>query len=539
MKRPSQSRNAVSRGVFATAAAMWASLAVLWSSLCPWTPWRIRHGSLLALAIVLLSAPAFAQPDSTPKALELQSQAFEAIGNAEYPKAERLLREQLKLDEGNFVIYYNLACVRDLQDDGPGAAKFLVDAVEHGFVDLHQLRRDPQLQHAREQPEIKALIGNWPKVLERQVDANVRATREFFKDKPKPYLENRDDKLRLVYLSAMDVQSTDQARADIARLYQWAIASVFPELADDDKSKRDAWTVVVLPTSRDFLRWATMNFGAAAVNPTLGAGIGGAYMNDYKRLVAQDLGATLRHEYFHVLHWRDMIRHGQIQAIWVQEGLCSLVEDYEIGAGPADLKPVPSWRTNISKRLAQDNHLMSIKQLTSIPQDKFTGDRPLSNYAQARTLFLYLYQKGKLKDWYAAYISTFRSDSTGVKAFEQVFEKPIADIDKDYKAWARALPTVAEQIKPGEASLGVEVDPGTGDGPTIAEFYSDKHGPPNQARLAGLKVGDVITAIDGKPTRDLNELVRLLGERKVGDQVEVSYRRGQTHNSAKVTLVRR
>jgi len=458
-----------------------------------------------------------------------------------YPKAEQLLREQLALDRGNFVIYYNLACVRNLQDDGPGAAKLLIDAIEHGFIDLYQLKRDPQLNLAREQQEIKTLLSNWPEVLKRQVDANIKSARELFTDKPKPYAQTRDENMRLAYLSAMDPGSTAQAQADIARLYKWGIANVFPDLADEEKAKRDSWCVVILPTPKDFLRWATLNFGAAAVNQTLGTGIGGAYTHDTKRLVAQDLGATLRHEFFHVLHWRDNVRHGQEHAIWVQEGLCSLVEDYEIvGDGDdARLKPVPSWRTNIAKRLNQGGHLMTIKQIASIPREKFTGDRPLANYGQARTIFLYLYEKGKLKDWYAAYTKGFREDRTGVKAFEVAFGKPIADIEKEYKAWVRGLPMVAEQIKPGEASLGVDVDPGNGDGPVIADIPKDGRGPKNPSRLAGLKVGDVITAIDNKPTRDLNELVRLLGEKEVGEEVEVSYRRGTKHETTKVKLVRR
>jgi hypothetical protein len=502
---------------------------------------RLQHGSLVAAALLLIAPATSAQPEPPSKALEIQAQAFAAIDKGDYAKAEKLLREELKLDEGNFVIYYNIACMRAMQNDGPGAAKLVVDAVEHGFVDLYQLRKDPQLELARQQPEIKALISNWPKVLERQVDANLKATREFFQDKPKPYVETRDEKMRLVYLSAMDAKSTDQARADIARLYQWGIENVFPDLDDPEKSKRDAWCVVVLPTPRDFMHWAMVNFGAAAVNPTLGAGIGGAYVHDTKRLVAQDLGATLRHEFFHVIHWRSTVRLMEDHPVWIQEGLCSLVEDYEVGAdgAAASLKPVPSWRTNISKRLAQGGHLLSIKQVANISREKFTGDRPLANYAQARTIFLFLFEKHKLKDWYAAYTSGYHEDPTGVKAIEQVFGKPIADVDKDYKAWVHGLPMVAEQIRPGEASLGVDVDPGSGDGPVIAEIPNDRHGPPNPVRQAGMKVGDVITAIDGRPTRDLNELVRLLGEHEVGDVVEVSYRRGTMHSTAKVKLVRR
>jgi S1-C subfamily serine protease len=48
--------------------------------------------------------------------------------------------------------------------------------------------------------------------------------------------------------------------------------------------------------------------------------------------------------------------------------------------------------------------------------------------------------------------------------------------------------------------------------------------------------GDVITAIDGKPTRDIAELVRVLGAMRVGDDVKVEYRRGRRAGAADVVL---
>lgn len=495
-----------------------------------------RRPSLLFFLAGLLLAnffapPAMAQDDPPARALELQSRAFAAIDRGRYAEAEKLLREQLALDEQNFVIYYNLACVRSLQNDGPGSADLLVEAVERGFVDVFQLQRDDHLALTRREEKIQRLIERWPEVLERHMEANLKGVRERFPDAPAKYHESRDERMRLVFRSAMDTTSTEQARADLAKLYDWGIANVFPDFADPVKATHDAWCIVVLPSSRDFLRWAISSFGRDAVTGT--SGIGGSYVHDTKRLVAQDLGATLRHEFFHVLHWRSTTRLGQDHPIWIQEGLCSLVEDYETGPDGSPT-PVPNWRTNISKRLTSNGRVLAIQKLATIPRERFTGSSPLANYAQARTVFLYLWHMGKLKDWYAAYTDGYEADHTGVNALEKVLGKPIAEVDKDYRAWIRTLPMVAEQIKPGKAGIGAEVDPGSGDGPVIAEI--DRNGP---ARKAGLRRGDVITAIDGSPTRDLNELVRLLGEREAGDEIEVSYRRGSTHGSVRLTLVRR
>jgi S1-C subfamily serine protease len=49
--------------------------------------------------------------------------------------------------------------------------------------------------------------------------------------------------------------------------------------------------------------------------------------------------------------------------------------------------------------------------------------------------------------------------------------------------------------------------------------------------------GDVITAINGRPTREMAELVRVLSQFSPGEAVEVSYRRGSRHGEVSVTLV--
>lgn len=485
------------------------------------------------------SKPTKRDPSAEERSLIIQLRAFKALNEGKLDQAEKLLRQAIATDDANFVFYYNLACVLDLEHHPDQAAASLLDAIEHGFVDLIQLQRDPQLQGARADPRIKALLEHWPTVLSRQLDANLKAAGALFDGTSGKYETTRDERLRIAVMSAMDPQATEQAHADIARLYDWAVLNVFPDLDEADKKANDAWSAVILPTPRDFERWLVITYGGDALGGGF-AGIGGSYTNDLKRLVARDLGATLRHEFFHVLHWRDMTRRGQEQPIWIQEGLCSLVEDYDLGDGqPASLKPAPSWRTNMAQRMLGGN-LLPLKQFVSVPRDRFTGASPLAHYAQARTFFLYLFTSGHLKDWYTTYTTDpktgYAADPTGLKSIEAVFGKPIADVDKDFRTWLRKLPKVAEQDRQGPAGLGVDVEEGKGDGPEIVDIPRDTHSRPNSARQAGLRVGDVIQAIDGSPTRDLNELVRLLGQHKPGDTVEISYRRGTTHGKATVKL---
>jgi hypothetical protein len=501
---------------------------------------------VVALGLLATGGAGVSAQESTPhrqnRGEAIQARAFEAIEKGEYQEAERLLREQIGLQPRNFVPYYNLACVLSLQGNAAAAGDMLIAAVERGFIDLSQMRRDPHLAAARKDPAFRNLVSEWPSILEQHLEANLKHAQGIFDGRHGAYAEIRDEHLRVAYLSAMDLRSTEMAREDLARLYQWGLANVFADLVDDPAAKprlssEDPWVVVVLPAGKDFIRWAAATYGAAAVNNF--SGIGGSYLHDQKRLVAQDLGATLRHEFFHVLHWRSMTRLGQDHPIWIQEGLCSLVEDYDCPDGTAaSLRPVASWRTNVSRRLAIGGRLMPLQRLADVPRDRFTGSSPLANYGQARTVFLYLFEHGKLKDWYAHYTANFDADPSGIKSLEAVFEKPIAEIDREYRLWVRALPEVAEQLRPGAAGLGVDVEGGTGDGPVIVEIPRRILGKPNPAIASGLRLGDAITAIDGRPTRDLNELVRVLGEKQAGDEVEVSYRRGAVHGSVRVRLTR-
>ena len=84
----------------------------------------------------------------------------------------------------------------------------------------------------------------------------------------------------------------------------------------------------------------------------------------------------------------------------------------------------------------------------------------------------------------------------------------------------------------GSASLGVELGQGTGAGPVV-KWMNAGHA----ARRAGLKFNDVITAIDGRPTRDLAELMRVLADYDAGDTVTVAYRRRSRHGEVRLQLV--
>ncbi|MEI7658567.1 MAG: PDZ domain-containing protein [Phycisphaerae bacterium] len=479
--------------------------------------------------------PSVEQKPHSPAATPVKARdadPLEAFKQGDYAKAERLLLTQVEREPENFVPFYNLACCRSQARDADGAIDFLKRAIEKGFCDIHHLRRDPTLDPVRDDARFRAILAAWPEVLEARRVANRRQAEILFDDKA--YAAASDDSLRLEYRSAFDARSFEQARSEVARVANFARDQVLRGVLDPASIAEDAWVTVILPTKADFGRWVVSTYGPAATGATTSS-IGGAYEHDAKRLVSMDLGATLRHEFFHVLHFRDTTRRGQAHPPWIQEGLSSLLEDVE--SDGESLRPVPSWRTNMAKRLERRRLLMPIASLAALPAAKFSGQRPLANYAQARAIFLRLHGMGKLGEWYAHYVTHQAEDPTGVASLEAVLGKPIAQIDVDHRAWLRDLPAVPESIPEGGASLGVEIESGAGDGPVITRVERGRRRGEGAAGL--LMPGDVITAIDDKPTRDIAELVRVLGAMRTGDTVSVEYRRGRRFGAADVVLTPR
>jgi S1-C subfamily serine protease len=73
---------------------------------------------------------------------------------------------------------------------------------------------------------------------------------------------------------------------------------------------------------------------------------------------------------------------------------------------------------------------------------------------------------------------------------------------------------------------------------------ADEHGglfvigttPGSPAQAAGLRNGDLLTAVDGVPVRDPEQLAVISVTRSPGDKVRLTYRRGGTAADATVTL---
>lgn len=507
-----------------------------------------RIATLLVLAMLLVS-PAAAQFDDVldadreqqlardlaelgkvrERVRTLQRESIEAFTEGDLDTAAEKLEAVLELRPGNALAMYNLACVRAMQGQEDAALEHLIAAIERGFVNYNHLSRDPSLSSIRETDTYRRIIESWPEIIEARGAAQVEDAKRRY---GRRYLYEIDEDLRLGVAAAYDQTTLDTIKEELRLIADWATAEVFPELRERASPVPDPWVLMVLPNERHFKRWAIVAYGPDAILNQFHR-VGGAYNHDQRELVSMDLGGTLRHEFMHVLHWRSNERAGVTHPIWVQEGLCSLVEDYVVENGR--LVPTPSWRTNQLKRLEEAAGLMPIERLATLPRHRFVGERPLAHYAHARAIFLFLSQEGKLGAWYQHYQEHFASDPSGVESLEAVFGEEIEGVDRRFITWLRALPVVGEARTDGStrhltASLGLELDPGTGEGPIVLSVRQ------RDLRRV-IRRRDVLYSIDGRPVRDMNDLTRTLGDLFPGQTVDVGLRRGREHLTVPVRLV--
>jgi S1-C subfamily serine protease len=129
-------------------------------------------------------------------------------------------------------------------------------------------------------------------------------------------------------------------------------------------------------------------------------------------------------------------------------------------------------------------------------------------------------------------VNTFREDRTGAKAFELTFEKPIAEIERDWKRWIADQPEIDLLIRSDDAALGIRSrENSSNDGVVIQEVI-----PGSAAAEAGLRKGDIIVAIDDQSTRSLMDLRKIIAVKDIGEVVEVRGRRNGEYFKMKVTL---
>lgn len=115
-----------------------------------------------------------------------------------------------------------------------------------------------------------------------------------------------------------------------------------------------------------------------------------------------------------------------------------------------------------------------------------------------------------------------------------IMNKVVADL-KQYGTVQRALIGIQGQdVKnyvDAKKDKGEDIDLGTMEGIYVAKVTEE-----SAAEEAGMKEGDVITAIDGKPVNKMAELQEVLAKKRPGDKVTVTYLHDKKKATKTVTL---
>jgi hypothetical protein len=233
------------------------------------------------------------------------------------------------------------------------------------------------------------------------------------------------------------------------------------------------------------------------------------------------------------MHAADLDPLGQEHPIWLVEGMATLFEatEWEKGDDGSDvLAPRDNMRLLDLQRAARQKRLIPLEKMFTMEQREFVSpDNALLCYAESGSVMHYLYDSGLLRKFYETFKETYAQDKTAKLALEKVTERPLAQFEKDWKAWM--LKRLAPRSKPTMDGpyLGIRFG-AANDGMLVLTLVN-----PGPAMKAGFKVGDVIIGIGPVETRDETTFLPTLGSHNPGDTVVFKVRR--TGSSIEIPMI--
>ncbi len=447
-------------------------------------------------------ATATADPQQLARKLEEINLKIQRLWEQkQYAKCKDLLDQMIKLAPTYDVAWYNLACLQSRIHQPEQAVKSLNKAVDLGYTELQFMEHDPDLEAIRDTQGFKDLLARRDDI---QRARGVKIEAELKAQYGKNYICAIDHEHKLVFATNIDQRTLDEVKAQLTA----EAKALWDDLFDH---KPEQYLTVIIPSEEDV--------------KNLPASVGGFFSPEANRLVARQIGVTLRHEFTHAMHWGDQQARGQNHVIWVMEGLAGLDENASFTGG--HIHPEPSTRLNVLQHVMQGKRELSWKSLFESDQPKFMRNAMVT-YPESRYIMMYFYQKGKLREWYLTYCKMFDKDPSGVAATEKVFGKKLGEVETDWKKWVMSLTPPPE--RPNKAYLGVSLK----SAPDGVEIIAVVEG--SGADKAGLEPKDVILKVGGQRTVDVEKLIEFVAKHAVGSVVTVEYRRDGKYEKAQVTL---
>lgn len=472
---------------------------------------------LLAIAPLVMSAWAGATP---PSKEQLELAVPRLVASDRGSEALELIESYLTIHPEDPQVLFDAARVASRFGDPRGAAIYAIQALRSGWIDDKALDEHPDLSRLRAHE-------SWE-----QVRAVRHQLRESAKTEPQTkngsdaiarrslqawlanfgggrYRIEENASLNLILASAVEPEGFRRSMITIDKLSATLSKTLFGEIQPDT-------VLLVVATPADAAKFLH--------DPQHG----GLYVHEDRRLVTRDTGSTLRHEYTHVRHYGQMQRLNQRHPVWIQEGLATLFEDWQLGLN-GELVILPNLRTNDAFDRVRQRKATPWTDFFALDSKSFMA-QPRWNYAQARSMLMYLASQGKLTSWYRLYTASWGEDSTGRRALEQSFGAPIGRIEAQWKEWVHAAGRQDSTIDPGDGVMGTSISTL----PDGVRIDSVQDGGP--AQRAGIRVGDVITDIGSIEIRSVGDYLLAMADRRAGENVQVRFRRGSLYSIVGVNL---
>ena len=440
------------------------------------------------------------------KASNLMKELMKHFDKKEYKKAKKVVLKLIKMYPKEGVHWYNLACAESRMKKYKIAIAHLKKAVKHGYDGMMHMERDKDLKALHKFDEFKKLLGQREKI------HRDRANKIFAKLKKKygpDYIMEIDHERRLIFATNVDRETLNMLKKELTRQTK----AMWSGKLFDNKFERYITVVVPKPES-------VRNMGS----------VGGYYRPDKAFLVARSIGYVLRHEFTHALHFADIALRQQQHPIWVLEGIATLYESSNYDKN-GDLIPAPSMRFYTVKQHMKNGTLIPIKKFLKMDHRAFMNPMTVGlAYAQSRYFMKFIYDQGKLKEWYNAYCANFEKDKTGALAIKKVFKMSLKEFEQKWHAYLKKEKMPPLNAGKNKPFLGVG-SRATVDGLEVLRVVKG-----SGAAKAGLKAKDVIVKIDGKRIIERQDLIKITASKKINDVITIRIRRGKEYKDIKVKL---
>ncbi len=442
----------------------------------------------------------------------LERDVIRAFTNDRPERALRLLDRAIERWPDLAEFHYGRACALALLDRRDDAGSALLIAVRRGFRDFDAMRLDPALRSMRNHEVFQAILEAGRRGENGDDASDIDSLRSRFGD---DYHVESIDELKIHLACGLPRRSCVDLRSMLQRQADHQRATLFDAAVPD-------WCTVIVPAQRDQATVFRRDLGLDDPDRTPGA-----YRHDRRLLVSRDIGSSMRHEYTHRLHWADMDARRQRHPMWIQEGLASLFEDYEL-RNDGGIAFVPNLRHAIVHRQVTSGRDLALNDIVEKGPDAFREDRS-SLYPQVRSVFEFIADRGRLDTWYRTYVRTYDEDRTGRLALERTFGRSIDQINELWRRWVLQRGRQESTLELGDPYPGILVEE-AGDGVRIQRVVTQ------EARRSGLRVGDVVMKIDDDPVRTRASWFLTLANHRLGDLVRLECRRRGVVKAFRVRL---